>query len=65
MDRLFLCLRNNASKNEHLDKISRLLVMEVIELRAGGWAINDELSSYYKKKLALLVNKSIANLIKD
>lgn len=53
LDRLFIHLRD-ASKDQRLDKISRLHLLEIIELRAGRWAIQDVISAYYKSKLAEL-----------
>jgi len=44
LDRAFrdLC---NACRNDKLDKLSRLHILEVIELRAGRWAIQQEVTT--------------------
>lgn len=54
LDQVFVHLRN-AGRDESLDKISRLHLLEVIELRAGRWLSQDQVCSYYQSKLAELV----------
>ncbi|CAN7981035.1 unnamed protein product [Ixodes pacificus] len=49
MDCYFVTLRN-ASRDERLDVIDRLRLLEVIELRAMGWKSNENLEEYYKRK---------------
>ncbi|XP_070386950.1 eukaryotic translation initiation factor 4E-binding protein Mextli-like isoform X5 [Dermacentor albipictus] len=53
LDCYFVTLRN-ASRDERLDVIGRLRFLEVIELRASGWKCNDNLTDYFKCKLAEL-----------
>lgn len=54
LDRVFVHLRN-ASQDEGLEKICRLHLLEVIELRAGRWVSPDQVANYYPAKLAELV----------
>ncbi|CAN7991707.1 unnamed protein product, partial [Ixodes hexagonus] len=49
LDCYFVTLRN-ASRDERLDVIDRLRLLEVIELRAMGWKSNENLEEYYKRK---------------
>uniref|UniRef100_G3MQ90 K Homology domain-containing protein n=1 Tax=Amblyomma maculatum TaxID=34609 RepID=G3MQ90_AMBMU len=53
LDCYFVTLRN-ASREERLDVVGRLRLLEVIELRAMGWKCNENLTEYYKRKLAEL-----------
>lgn len=50
LDRAFVHLRN-IGRDDKLDKISRLHILEAIELRAGRWAPHDHTSNYYQTKL--------------
>ncbi|KAG0433588.1 hypothetical protein HPB47_019771, partial [Ixodes persulcatus] len=49
VDCYFVTLRN-ASRDERLDAMDRLRLLEVIELRAMGWESNENLEEYYKRK---------------
>ncbi|KAM7313969.1 eukaryotic translation initiation factor 4E-binding protein Mextli isoform X2, partial [Ixodes scapularis] len=49
LDCYFVTLRN-ASRDERLDVMDRLRLLEVIELRAMGWKFNENLEEYYKRK---------------
>lgn len=51
MDRVFVCLRK-ASLDERLEKVARLIILEVIELRAGRWVPQDQACTYYTQKMA-------------
>jgi len=50
LDRAFVYLRN-IGRNDKLDKVSRLHILETIELRAGRWTPHDHANSYYQTKL--------------
>lgn len=50
LDRAFVHLRN-IGRDDKLDKVSRLHILEAIELRAGRWASHDHANSYYQAKL--------------
>lgn len=49
LDRAFITFRN-ASQDERLNIISRMHLLELIELRAKSWQISDGLNTYYKHK---------------
>lgn len=49
LDRAFVAFRN-ASQDERLSIISRMNLLELIELRAKSWQISDGLNTYYKHK---------------
>ncbi|XP_071441053.1 eukaryotic translation initiation factor 4E-binding protein Mextli isoform X2 [Hetaerina americana] len=49
LDRAFVTFRNGC-REEHLDVLSRLHLLEIIELRAMQWQ-NKDTDSYYKQKL--------------
>lgn len=51
LDQVFIHLRN-VGRDEKLDKISRLHILEVIELRAGRWTVQEQTNAYYQSKLA-------------
>lgn len=51
LDQVFIHLRN-VGRDEKLDKISRLHILEVIELRAGRWTAQEQANAYYQSKLA-------------
>ncbi|XP_077502799.1 uncharacterized protein LOC144113544 isoform X3 [Amblyomma americanum] len=53
LDCYFVTLRN-ASREERLDVVGRLRLLEVIELRAMGWKCNQNLTEYYKRTFAEL-----------
>ena len=46
-NRLMSGLRN-ACKDPALDKVSRLLLLEVVELRAMEWKANENVENYYR-----------------
>lgn len=60
LDRAFVVFRN-ASQDERLNIMTRLNLLELIELRAKGWEDNG-FNSYYKSK-ATIVEVSNINLI--
>lgn len=49
LDRAFVTFRN-ASQDERLNIMTRLNLLELIELRAKSWQISDGLHTYYKHK---------------
>uniref|UniRef100_T1J289 K Homology domain-containing protein n=1 Tax=Strigamia maritima TaxID=126957 RepID=T1J289_STRMM len=49
LDRYFIVFRN-ASRDNRLDKLSKLRLLEIIELRASGWRYNENVINYYKIK---------------
>ncbi|XP_054719122.1 eukaryotic translation initiation factor 4E-binding protein Mextli-like [Uloborus diversus] len=49
LDRYFCTLRN-ASREERLDLISRLKLLEIIEMRAMHWKMNENLTNYFNQK---------------
>jgi hypothetical protein len=52
LDRLFVTFRNG-SRDEKLDYVSRLHLLELVELRGTNWAGCDTMSDYYHRhKLA-------------
>ena len=42
----------NACRDEELDLVSRVHLLEIIELRAMNWLPNENVSGYYKQKLS-------------
>lgn len=51
LDRSFVTFRN-ASQDERLNIMTRLHLLELIELRAKSWLNSDGVNSYYKHKAA-------------
>nr|XP_005998294.1 PREDICTED: MIF4G domain-containing protein [Latimeria chalumnae]XP_005998295.1 PREDICTED: MIF4G domain-containing protein [Latimeria chalumnae] len=47
MDELFFLLRDGFLLQEGLTSLSRLLLLEIIEFRAGGWRMADTAQKYY------------------
>lgn len=47
MDELFYALRDGFLLQEGLSSMARLLLLEVLEFRAGGWALSDTAQCYY------------------
>lgn len=43
-----------ACRDENLDLVSRVHLLELIELRAMSWLPNENVTNYYKQKLALI-----------
>ena len=54
LDRVFVCFRKS-SMDETLDAITRMSLLEAIELRAGNWQLHEPTVNYYTKKLNFLV----------
>jgi hypothetical protein len=54
LDRVFIHLRN-AGRDDSLDKVSRLHLLEVVELRAGRWSAQEQVNNYYQSKFNELV----------
>ncbi|GBN28978.1 Eukaryotic translation initiation factor 4E-binding protein Mextli [Araneus ventricosus] len=57
IDRYFCTLRN-ACRDERLDIVSRVKLLEVIELRAKNWKKNENLLNYFNMKIMELEQKS-------
>lgn len=51
MDKLNSALMS-ACKDDNLDLIARVHMLEIIELRTMGWKTNENVTNYYKQKLA-------------
>ncbi|XP_019763413.1 eukaryotic translation initiation factor 4E-binding protein Mextli isoform X2 [Dendroctonus ponderosae] len=51
LDHAFKIFRDKAQDNIRVDMLSRLHLLELIELRAKGWKGTDGMNMYYKKKL--------------
>ncbi|KAH7937010.1 hypothetical protein HPB49_007206 [Dermacentor silvarum] len=49
LDTHFITLRN-ASRDDKLDAFSRLMLLELVELRAMGWQSDEETTEYYCRK---------------
>lgn len=49
LDRAFVIFRN-ASQDERLSIMTRLNLLELIELRAKGWQVSEDINSYYQSK---------------
>lgn len=58
MDRYFVFLRD-AAQDQRIDQLSRLRLLQIIELRASGWKNGDGL--FYKSKLIELENSDAAS----
>ncbi|KAH7937007.1 hypothetical protein HPB49_007203 [Dermacentor silvarum] len=58
LDTHFITLRN-ASRDDKLDAFSRLMLLELIELRAMGWQSDEEATEYYCRKFEELGFDSI------
>ena len=46
-------------RDDRLDLVSRLHLLEVIELRAMDWVGNENVTNYYKQKLAQIEVRSL------
>lgn len=53
LDKLGIALRN-ACRDDELDLVSRVHILEIIELRAMNWQPNENVTAFYKQKLAQL-----------
>ncbi|XP_030749641.1 eukaryotic translation initiation factor 4E-binding protein Mextli isoform X2 [Sitophilus oryzae] len=51
LDHAFKVFRDKAQDDTRVDMLSRLHLLELIELRAKGWKGTDGMNMYYKKKL--------------
>lgn len=51
LDKLQVHLRN-ACRDGRLDLVARLHLLEIIELRAMNWVINDNVTNYYEQELS-------------
>lgn len=47
MDELFYLLRDGFLLQEGLSSMARLLLLEILEFRAGGWMLSDTAQKYY------------------
>lgn len=47
MDELFNLLRDGFLLQEDLSSMGRLLLLEILEFRAGGWTLSDTAQKYY------------------
>ncbi|XP_051987332.1 MIF4G domain-containing protein B [Xyrauchen texanus] len=47
MDELFYLLRDGFLLQEDLSSMGRLLLLEILEFRAGGWTLSDTAQKYY------------------
>ncbi|GFS32000.1 eukaryotic translation initiation factor 4E-binding protein Mextli [Nephila pilipes] len=61
IDRYFCTLRN-ACREERLDMVSRIKLLETIELRARGWKRNENINNYFNMKIMELEQKG-ANML--
>ncbi|GFG33118.1 hypothetical protein Cfor_03414 [Coptotermes formosanus] len=52
LDRIFVAFRNGC-RDERLDYLSRVHLLEAIELRASNWQGCDNLTAYYKAKMTV------------
>uniref|UniRef100_A0A1A8QY45 MIF4G domain containing n=2 Tax=Nothobranchius TaxID=28779 RepID=A0A1A8QY45_9TELE len=52
MDELFFLLRDGFLLQEGLASMTRLLLLEILEFRAGGWMLNSAAHKYYYSELA-------------
>ena len=51
MNRLDTAMRV-ACRDPELDLVTRLHILELVELRQNGWALNENILAYYRQKLA-------------
>uniref|UniRef100_A0A1A8G320 MIF4G domain containing n=1 Tax=Nothobranchius korthausae TaxID=1143690 RepID=A0A1A8G320_9TELE len=51
MDELFFLLRDGFLLQEGLASMTRLLLLEILEFRAGGWMLNSTAHKYYYSEL--------------
>lgn len=61
IDRYFCTLRN-ACREERLDMVSRIKLLETIELRARGWKRNENINNYFNLKIMELEQKGTNTL---
>ncbi|TSX99880.1 MIF4G domain-containing protein B [Bagarius yarrelli] len=51
MDELFFLLRDGFLLQRELGSLARLLLLEILEFRAGGWSLSDAAQRYYYSEL--------------
>lgn len=51
LNRAFVVFRNSSQDDVRLDYLSRLHLLELIELRAKQWKGSDLMNQYYRKKV--------------
>ncbi len=51
MNRLDTAMRV-ACRDPELDLVTRLLILELVELRQNAWNLNENILAYYRQKLA-------------
>lgn len=47
MDELFFLLRDGFLLQHGITSLTRLLLLEILEFRAGAWSLNDAAQKYY------------------
>ncbi|CAK6964837.1 MIF4G domain-containing protein B [Scomber scombrus] len=52
MDELFFLLRDGFLLQEGLSSMARLLLLEILEFRAGGWVLSSTAHKYYYSEIA-------------
>lgn len=52
MDELFFLLRDGFLLQEGLSSMARLLLLEILEFRAGGWLLSGTAHKYYYSEIA-------------
>ena len=52
MDELFFLLRDGFLLLEGLSSMGRLLLLEILEFRAGGWTLSDTAQKYYYSEVS-------------
>ena len=53
-----MVFRNSSQDDVRLDYLSRLHLLELIELRAKGWRGSDNMNQYYRKKVSQVRDRS-------
>lgn len=51
MDELFFLLRDGFLLQQGLSSLTRLLLLEILEYRAGNWSLSDTAQKYYYSEL--------------
>ncbi|XP_018612947.1 MIF4G domain-containing protein B isoform X2 [Scleropages formosus] len=52
MDELFFMLRDGFLLQQNLSSMARLLLLEILEFRAGGWRLSETAHKYYYSEVA-------------
>lgn len=52
MDQLFFLLRDGFLLQEGLTSMTRLLLLEILEFRAGGWMLSSTANKYYYSEIS-------------